>query len=95
MTAQSINGQLKLLEGKKPESTLSSDQMLKALNEQAAYLDSYTANIKKATDLGVAPELVKLSDGSMESATYLQTIVNSGNEKITELNTAFGKSQRR
>lgn len=90
---QSINGQLKLFEElKKPESTLSSDQMLKTLNDQAAYLDSYTANIKKATDLGVAPELVKqLSDGSMESATYLQTIVNSGNEKITELNTAFGK----
>jgi TP901 family phage tail tape measure protein len=90
---QSINGQIKLFEElKDPEKKLTSDQMLKTLNEQAAYLDAYTANIRKATELGVAPELVKqLSDGSVESAAYLQTIVNSGNEKITELNTAFGK----
>ena len=89
----SISGQLKLFEElKEPESTLTSKQMLDTLNQQAAYLDSYTANIKKASELGVAPELVKqLSDGSIESATYLQTIVNSGNTKIAELNTAFGK----
>lgn len=90
---QSINGQIKLFEElKDPEKKLTSDQMLKTLNEQAAYLDAYTANIRKATELGVAPELVKqLSDGSTQSAAYLQTIVNSGNDKITELNTAFGK----
>ena len=89
----SINGQLKLFEEmQKPEKTLSADQMLETLNQQSAYLESYTANIQKATDLGVAPELVKqLSDGSVESAAHLETIINSGNEKIAELNAAFGK----
>lgn len=89
----SINGQLKLFEElKKPEKGLTSDQMLKTLNEQAAYLDTYTANLEKAKQLGVAKELVsQLSDGSVESAQHLQTIVNSSAEKITEINTAFAK----
>lgn len=89
----SVNGQIKLFtELKKPETTLTSDQMLKTLNEQAGYLDSYNANLQKAVELGVAPELVKqLSDGSVENATYLQTIVTTSETKIAEINAAFAK----
>lgn len=89
----SISGQLKLFEElKKPEKGLTADQMLKTLNEQAAYLDTYTANLQKAKEMGVAQELVsQLSDGSVESAQHLQTIVNSSSEKIGEINAAFEK----
>lgn len=89
----SISGQLKLFdEMKKPEKTMNADQMLKSLEQQAAYLDSYNANLQKAREMGVANELVsQLSDGSVESAQHLQTIVNSSAEKVAEINAAFGK----
>lgn len=91
----SISGQLKLFEDLKKvdkKDVKSADQMLATLNQQAAYLDTYTANLEKAKEMGVAKELVsQLSDGSVESATHLQTIVNSSAEKITEINEAFAK----
>lgn len=91
----SISGQLKLFEDLKKvdkKDVKSADQMLATLNQQAAYLETYTANLEKAKELGVAKELVsQLSDGSVESATHLQTIVNSSAEKITEINEAFAK----
>ena len=91
----SISGQLKLFEDLKKvdsEDVKSADQMLASLQEQAAYLDTYNANLQKAKEMGVAQELVsQLSDGSVESATHLQTIVDSSAEKISEINTAFEK----
>jgi TP901 family phage tail tape measure protein len=91
----SISGQLKLFDDMKKvnkKDVKSADQMLASLNQQAQYLDSYTANLERAKELGVAKELVaQLSDGSVESATHLQTIVNSSAEKIGEINAAFEK----
>ncbi len=89
----SISGQLKLFsELQKPEKTLNTDQMLASLQAQAAYLDSYNANLQKAKEMGVAQELVsQLSDGSAESAQHLQSIVNSSSGKITEINEAFAR----
>ena len=66
--------------------------MLKSLQEQAAYLETYNANLQKAREMGVAKELVsQLSDGSVESAQHLQTIVNSSTEKVAEINEAFAQ----
>lgn len=91
----SISGQLKLfqdLQKVDEKDVKTTDQMLASLNEQAAYLDSYTANLQKAKEMGVAQELIsQLSDGSVESATHLQTIVNSSSEKVAEINAAFEK----
>lgn len=91
----SISGQLKLfqdLQKVDKKDVKSADQMLKSLQEQAAYLETYNANLQKAKEMGVAQELVsQLSDGSVESATHLQTIVNSSAEKIGEINAAFEK----
>ena len=91
----SISGQLKLfqdLQKVDKKDVKSADQMLASLNQQAAYLETYNANLQKAKEMGVAQELVsQLSDGSVESATHLQTIVNSSAEKVAEINDAFAK----
>lgn len=94
---ESISGQMGLFEdmagqvGKyASESELSLDGMTQALQSQAAYMSEYSANLQKAARLGVSEGLLaQLSDGSVESAAYLQEIVNGGQEKIQELNTAF------
>lgn len=91
----SISGQVKLfqdLQKVDKKDTKTADQMLASLQEQAAYLNTYTANLQKAKEMGVAQELVsQLSDGSVESATHLQTIVNSSSEKVAEINAAFAQ----
>lgn len=88
----SISGQMGLFEEMKVETKLSVDAMTKSLENQAQYMGSYAENLKTAAALGVSDGLIKeLSDGSVESAGYLQTIVNSGEGKIAELNTAFAK----
>lgn len=93
----SVSGQMELFEdmagqvGKyTEESELSLDGMTQALQSQAAYMAEYSANLQKAAELGVSQGLLaQLSDGSVESAAYLQQIVNGGQEKIDELNAAF------
>jgi hypothetical protein len=76
--------------------------MIEALEEQSKYLTEYTDNLKKAEEYGLDKSLIlKLSDGSEESAAYLDTIINkidelggsSENAKtfIEQLNTSFGE----
>lgn len=97
----SISGQMGLFEdmagqvGKyTEESKLSLDGMTQALESQAAYMSEYSANLQKAAQLGLSEGLLaQLSDGSVESAAYLQEIVNGGQEKIQELNDAFEEVQ--
>lgn len=93
----SIDGQMGLFESMTnavaeyaKENEISMDSMIASLESQAEYLEQYKANLEAAKDLGLSDALIsELSDGSVESAAYLQTIVNNGEEKIAELNTAF------
>lgn len=93
----SISGQMGLFESMTgavsnyaKENKLSADSMLESLQSQAQYMADYTANLQAAKDLGISDALIsELSDGSVQSAAYLSTIVNSSEEKIAEINKAF------
>lgn len=66
--------------------------LIKSLDSQISYMDTYAENIQKAMELGVDKGLVlKLSDGSQESAKILQAIVNDGGEHVTEFNEKLSK----
>jgi hypothetical protein len=87
-----INGQIGLFEEMSSKPDKSIKDLIKALDSQIKYMDTYAANIKKAMELGVDKGLVqKLSDGSQESAKILAAIVKDGGKNIEELNEKFGK----
>lgn len=66
------------------------DDYIKKLGEQQEFWERYAENIQKAMEMGVEKGLIeKLSDGSEESAQILDTIVQSGGEKVAELNEAL------
>ena len=68
--------------------------MISSLESQAAYMASYSENLRAAAEMGLSEGLIaQLSDGSTESAAYLQEIVTNGQGKIDELNAAFAKVQ--
>jgi len=91
---ESISGQMGLFDMMSVEVETSVDDMIGALESQATYMSEYSANLQKAAQLGVSEGLLaQLSDGSVESAAYLQEIVNGGQEKIQELNDAFEEVQ--
>lgn len=90
----SISGQMGLFEAMSVEVETSVGNMIAALESQAAYMTEYSANLQKAAEMGLSEGLIaQLSDGSTESAAYLQEIVNNGQGKIDELNAAFAKVQ--
>ena len=54
------------------------DEMVEALDSQMKFMQTYQENLQKAKEYGLDPEiLAELSDGSMESAKYLQTIADN------------------
>ncbi len=66
------------------------DDYIAKLGEQQEFWERYAANIQAAMEMGVDEGLIaKLSDGSEESAQILDTIVQSGGEKVAELNEAL------
>lgn len=91
----SISGQLGLfdmVEEQAPDARATIDDMIAGLKSQQEYLDKYNENLQKAKDMGVSDSIIdSLSDGSVESAAILDTIVQSSSEKIDELNKEFGK----
>lgn len=90
----SISGQMGLFEQMSVEVETSVGSMIASLESQAAYMAEYSANLQRAAEMGLADGLIaQLSDGSTESAAYLQEIVNNGQGKIDELNAAFAKVQ--
>ena len=59
------------------EGLISTTNIYKGLESQAAFLDDYLANMEQARKLGLSNELLaELSDGSVESAMYLDALVN-------------------
>ena len=70
----------------------SAKDTIKNLQSQIDFMDTYTKNLQKAKELGLSDELTKeLSDGSTESATILQGIVDDGGKSIDALNTKFAE----
>ena len=90
----SISGQMGLFEQMAVEVETSVGDMISSLESQAAYMSSYSENLRAAAEMGLSDGLIaQLSDGSTESAAYLQEIVTNGQGKIDELNAAFAKVQ--
>ena len=95
----SINGMFKLfeevsMEDQAGETKTSVDDMIKSLTSQTDYMQKYAENMQAASKMGVDEGLLaKLSDGSVESAKYLQEIVTNGEGKIAQLNDAFQKTE--
>ena len=74
----SIDGQIGLFDTMKTSSELSISDMEKAMQSQTDYLNLYSENLKKAAEYGLDDGLIKsLSDGSEESAGYINAIVQN------------------
>ena len=85
-----IGGAFGLFENMTHKNKQNIDKMLKGLDSQIAYLDTYATNLQKASELDLHPTLLKaLSDGSKESADILAAIVKGGGEKVAALNEKF------
>lgn len=90
----SLEGQFGLFEQVKVEGTASVEEMTAALDSQMQFMVDYATNLQKAAEMGVSEGLIKqLSDGSVESAKYLQAIVDGGEEKVGDLNRAWEKTE--
>lgn len=84
---ENIQGQIDLFAEMQTTTDVTITGMINNLESQAEYLNQYAENIKKAMEYGIDEGLLeKLSDGSEESAKYLQAIVNDGGKHIGELN---------
>ena len=87
-----MSGQFGLFEQVTVEAQTSVEDMNAALESQMQFMTDYATNLQEAAKMGVSEGLIKqLSDGSVESAQYLQAIVDSGGEGIEELNKNFQK----
>lgn len=70
----------------------SADDMIDSLQSQIDYMSSYTSNLQAAKDMGLSDALIEeLSDGSAQSAAYLEAIVADGGASIEELNAKFAE----
>lgn len=103
---ESMSGQFGLFETAATEVTLSTDQMISALMSQSDYMDTYAENLRKAAQYGITDGLIaSLSDGSAQSAGYLQALVSDidaaggaasegGQAIVKALNDAFAEVQK-
>lgn len=74
----SIDGQIGLFDTMKTETELSISDMQSAFESQIEYLNTYTENLRKAAEYGLDDGLIaSLSDGSEESAGYLNAIIDN------------------
>ena len=74
----SIDGQIGLFDIMATETELSITDMQAAFDSQIEYLNTYSENLRKAAEYGLDEGLVaSLSDGSEESAGYLNAIIEN------------------
>ena len=67
------------------ENLVSTNNIYKSLESQAEFLDSYLENLQKAREMGISKELLsELADGSVESAEYLDALVNDKTGKTAK-----------
>ena len=78
------------------ESLITTDTIQTNLAQQSAFLDDYLANIKKARDMGLSDDLLaQLSDGSVESAQYLDALVNGDEETAKQIDQTYQDIQKK
>ena len=86
---ESINGQIGLFDEMETKSELSVENMIANLDSQTEYLQNYSDNLAAAKEMGLDEGLIKqLSDGSAESAGYLQELM-SHKEMVDEINNSY------
>ena len=105
----SIEGQIGLFDTMKTSSELSISDMEKAMQSQTDYLNIYSENLKKAAEYGLDDGLIKsLSDGSEESAGYINAIIQNieklggstegmpaaASKFVTEFNSKFEETEK-
>lgn len=105
----SIEGQIGLFDTMKTSSELSISDMEKAMQSQTDYLNLYSENLKKAAEYGLDDGLIKsLSDGSEESAGYINAIIRNieklggstegmpaaASKFVTEFNSKFEETEK-
>lgn len=105
----SIDGQIGLFDTMKTSSELSISDMEKAMQSQTDYLNLYSENLKKAAEYGLDDGLIKsLSDGSEESAGYINAIIQNieklggstegmpaaASKFVTEFNSKFEETEK-
>ena len=74
----SIDGQIGLFDIMATETELSITDMQAAFDSQIEYLNTYSENLRKAAEYGLDEGLISsLSDGSEESAGYLNAIIEN------------------
>ena len=81
------------------ESLINRDNMYSALESQKKFIDEYMANLQKAQAMGLSNELLAmLSDGTEESAQFLNALVNDTTGKsakeIDELYNTIQKKKK-
>ena len=87
----SIDGQIGLFDTMATETELSITDMQSAFDSQIEYLNTYTENLRKAAEYGLDEGLISsLSDGSEESAGYLNAII----ENIEALGESSSEAQQ-
>lgn len=87
----SIDGQIGLFDTMATETETSITDMQNAFQSQIDYLNTYTENLRKAADYGLDEGLIaSLSDGSEESAGYLNAII----ENIEQLGDSSAEAQQ-
>lgn len=79
------------------ESLVSTNNIYKNLETQAQFLGDYLDNMRKAREMGVDSNLLaELSDGSVESAEYLDALVNDKTGKtVDEINAKYQEIQEK
>lgn len=88
----SLTSQFGLFNTMKVEVDTSVSDMIGSLDSQIAFMEKYADNMRRAAELGIDEGLLQeLSDGSVESAKYLQAIVDDGGKHMTQLNAKFKK----
>jgi len=64
--------------------------MKKSLESQLTFMENYLKNIQKLKEWGVSDELIaSLSDGSVESANYLQGLASGGKDAAVEVGNLY------
>lgn len=87
---QSIESQVGYFDKLSTESDMTAQEIVANWQAQRDAINNYNDNLKKAVDMGLAPELVQqLADGSKESIMYLDELVNSSEISVDEINAAF------
>jgi SLT domain-containing protein len=92
----SMNGQFELFEAAPEVVTASTEDMIANMQSQIDYINKYTENLKFLQEAGLDTDiLASLSDGSAESAGYIQALVDdvakNGGAAIDEINDKFSE----